>query len=157
MMEQIKAWWMGREPREQMLLGVFFALLVIVVYVVALLNPAYSAATAAKQEYARALDASRTLLAKTALIESAQDGRNSAAAGRAEIEQSVRDAGLALQGIVEERGGTMRLSFEEVNAGALTQWLTSAPQTLGVQVLRFDIQRSAPGRVSATIIMRPSA
>ncbi|MEM6683310.1 MAG: type II secretion system protein GspM [Pseudomonadota bacterium] len=153
MLENVKAWWFGRAPRERGLLMVFSGLLVVLLYSVLVVSPAYRSADTARADYGRALQSSRLLLNKAALIETAGAVATKPVT-RGDIEASLAASSLAAQSIVQERGGALRMTFQDVAAAQLTKWMTSQPRLLGVQLLRFDIQRGAPGLVSATLIVR---
>ncbi|MEM7569302.1 MAG: type II secretion system protein GspM [Pseudomonadota bacterium] len=149
-MNQIMTWWRLRESREQWLLGVLGALLVVTLYTLIIARPLTARASAAQDTYARALADSTLLLSQVDRIKAATSGSNGAS-GTVDIEASAAQANLAPTGAVTERNGVVRLTFDDVDAGRLTQWLGRMPQQTGGQITRLQIQRSEAGLVSSVV------
>lgn len=154
-MSQLIAWWRMRAPRERVLLAILAALSASAIYSFGILRPLYSSAEEAKQNYARAMDQSAALLAKVERIEAAgQLGRVPGPASLDDLRASAAAQGLTLQSATSGAGGVSRLTFEDVEAAALVDWLLNLQGTLSVSIDELQIQRSAPGLVAASVSVR---
>lgn len=151
-MSALASWWASRMRREQWLIGVLLALLVLCFYIFAIAAPLMNAAERARQDYGRAISAAAQQQAKARQIIAVSSGLDAVSATTPQsFTQAAQSAGLAVQSAVTERGGSVRLVFENVDGAALTQWIASLPRAQGVSIERLQIQRSDQGRVSATV------
>lgn len=153
-MSALSQWWASREVRERWLIAILIALLALFIYVFAIAAPLYTAADRAGQDYSRAAAAAAQQQMQAQQIIDAASGQVGAPALTVpSLRQSAQAAGLAVQSAVAQRGGAVRLTFENTDAAALTRWITDLPGTQGARIDRLQIQRSAPGRVTATLII----
>ncbi|MEO0412707.1 MAG: type II secretion system protein GspM [Pseudomonadota bacterium] len=152
-MTQVLAWWQGRELREQWLIGILAALALIVVYSFLILGPAQSRAQRAKDDYDRAYAQALELLQQVTQIEAAA-GSAASPQTRMSLQETIAAAQLPPATAIEERGGLMRLSFDDVDAQRLSSWIGRVTAQAGGQIESMQIQRSAASKVSAVIAVR---
>lgn len=148
-------WWSARERREQWLLGILASLLVVMLYSFGIIKPLYRSAAKAKEDYSRALEQSGELQSMAARVQQAGASQiQRPQASLADIETAAQGAGLAVQSAVRGSGGVWRLVIEDASAAPLTKWITALPREFGVRIELLQIQRSAPGLVSATLTLQ---
>lgn len=154
-MTQIRQWWQGLAPRERLLLAVLAIVASCSLYVFGIVQPLYVAASQAKRDYVRALDQADALLAKVERIEAAGplNGRQVRSTLQ-DITASATANGLSVKSAITGSGGVSQLSFENVEATALLKWLMGVRGSLSMAVYEVQIQRGAPGLVSASVSLK---
>lgn len=153
-MRQILAWWQGRDLREQWLIAILGTLVLIVVYTVLILGPIQARSRQARQDYDRAYDQAAALVDQVEQIEAAAARGAPSPQNRMSIKQALAVARLPSSKLIEDRGGLLRLTLEDVDATQLNAWIAKLSQQTGGQIESLQIQRSGSGQVSAVLSVR---
>jgi general secretion pathway protein M len=157
MIEQCKAWFLGRSPREQWMLAIAGVLLAGVIAVYVLILPGYAAVTAAEKELDVATERRGRIQARAALV-LASSGKGVIAAADGQTMEAIISESAAANGfeIVDAAAsGPVEYAFRlpSAKAGALLVWLTNfEPQ--GLELAEIKMRKSEGGFVSADVRLR---
>lgn len=155
MMEQVKAWFQARAPRERWLLGLASVLLAVVIAVYGLLFPSIAALGSAEKELYAAIEQRGRMEAKVASLTkpASKNAPSPLADGQslqALIKSSAEAAGLEIAEV--NAIGPSRVTFRmaSVKAGALLAWI-SRMETQGVELKNVQLRKIEGGFVSADV------
>lgn len=147
----VRIWWHDRAPREQVLLCVMGAILVVWLGVNAVWQPLRAARVSlsdqiARHERALAVLASDPVPALPAMV---NDGRP--------LNGIITDTTTAFQLTIrrlEPDGPRIRVTLDEASFDAVILWLEAVIRDQGLRVSQIDLtRRPAPGVVSATLTL----
>lgn len=161
MMDDVKNWWAGRAPREQLLLGIMLALLVGMVLWLGIWRPSQAGLRNAAIINAEAVERHADVARKTGwLKQGAGQGQNgnTGAAGAASVEQivtqSAAEAGFTPDRVQAQGAQSVELAIASARSTALLGWIASLEEQ-GIAVERAMISPSgASGAVSAQLTFR---
>lgn len=155
MIEQVKAWFETRAPRERWLLGTAALLVAAVIAVYGLLFPSLAALSSAGRELNTAIEQRGRIEAKVASFSKASPrGAPSALAGgqslQAQVKSSAESTGFEIAEV--NAGGPSRVTFRmaRVKAGALLAWI-SQMETQGIELSNIQMRKIEGGFVSADV------
>ncbi|MEE4297952.1 MAG: type II secretion system protein M [Pseudomonadales bacterium] len=152
-------WYRGQAPRDQRLLVLLAAFLLIVAVYLAVWVPIQDGLTVARSRHADALADQRWMIANRDVARRAA-GRSSAGAGRSGqallsvVANSARRAELTLNRFQPEGGDALAVSLDDVAFGDLVAWLETLAREEGIEVRQASVDaRDAPGRVRARLVL----
>ena len=135
MMERLKTLWSERSPREQWMLGVMLALLVVVILWLGIMRPLTAAQRSARDALMEATDQNAVIRTKVKLLKTLP--RNVTGGPSAPVEQlvgqSAGEAGLTLERVQAQGPGRVEIAMASVRPVALFSWL-AALEAQGVRV-----------------------
>lgn len=150
MMEQAKIFWNDRSPREQWMLAVMAALLVVVVLWLGLFRPLDAAQRSARDRLLEATDRNASIRAKVKLLKALPAGGGLPARDAAIdqlVGQSAGEAGLTLERAQAQGPGRIDIAIASVRPVALFSWLASL-EGMGVRV---ETMTARPGATAGSV------
>ncbi|MEG8222752.1 type II secretion system protein M [Sphingomonas sp. HH69] len=150
MMERMKSLWAERSAREQVMLGVMFALLAGVILWFGVAMPLDRAQVAARDDLRAATD--RNAAVRAAVKQLKALPRNAQAAGPSApidqlVGQSAGEAGLTLERAQAQGADRMDIAIASVRPVALFSWLA----TLEAQGVRVDTMSARPAPTAGSV------
>lgn len=151
-MQTALTWWHGRDAREQRLLGVLAALLLAMLFWLAILRPLAAFRESAAERHDRiaaqmpSVRAAAAGIAAEGGVPASEDGR----AVRDIVAASASAAGLEFTSIQPEDGGGVRVGIAAVKPSFLFGWIAGLEKD-GVVADRVLVQRNDDSTVSAEI------
>lgn len=150
MMERMKSLWAERSAREQVMLGVMFALLAGVILWFGVAMPLDRAQVAARDDLRAATD--RNAAVRAAVKQLKALPRNAQAAGPSApidqlVGQSAGEAGLTLERAQAQGADRMDIALASVRPVALFSWLA----TLEAQGVRVDTMSARPASTAGSV------
>ena len=155
MSARLKALWLARTPRERWLLGVMFALAVLVLAWFLVLRPLGDLLSAARERHGNAvasLAEARSQAAAIAALERGQTGRSAEPAETA-VAAAASAAGFQLSTLQAEGPGRVSLAIGAARPQALFGWVGSLEQQ-GFVVERLSASSNPDRTLSAQILLR---
>lgn len=152
MMENLKAAWAARSPREQWMLEVMFALFAIVFLWLGVARPVERAWTDARAAMLAAADANAAIRAKVKMLKAlpasalARDG----APMDQLVGQSAAEAGLTLDRAEAQGGDRMDIAMASVRPVALFGWLAA----LEAQGIRVETLSARPAPTAGSVAVQ---
>lgn len=152
--------WQQREPRERRLIALAAGVIAAALVYLLLVEPAATGIARLQ----RSLPAERAQVAALdgVLAEARQlKGRATAATVppgevRAQVEASLKTAGLAPARFSAGSDGSLQLSFANVQYAAWASWLEQAERETGVRAAIVQARAVAPGRADVELTLRPA-
>ena len=153
MMERMKSLWAERSAREQVMLGVMFALLAGVILWFGVAMPLDRAQVAARDDLRAATD--RNAAVRAAVKQLKALPRNAQAAGPSApidqlVGQSAGEAGLTLERAQAQGADRMDIAIASVRPVALFSWLA----TLEGQGVRVDTMSARPAPTAGSVAVQ---
>ena len=155
MIEQVKAWFATRAPRERWLLGTAALLVAAVIAVYGLLFPSLAALSSAKQDLSTAIERRGRIEAKvTSFNKASPMGAPSAGAGgqslQALVKSSAESTGFEIAEVNAIGPNQVTFRMARVKAGALLTWI-SQMETQGIDLSNIQMRKIEGGFVSADV------
>jgi general secretion pathway protein M len=155
MMEQVKAWFATRAPRERWLLAIASVLAAAVIAVYGLLFPSIAALGSAEKELYAAIEQRGRMETKVASLTkpTSESAPSPLAAGQslqALIKSSAEAAGLEIAEVTANGPGRATFRMASVKAGALLAWI-SRMETQGIELTNLQLRKIEGGFVSADV------
>lgn len=157
----MKEWWTGLSLREQALIGLAGAILVILIGWYGIVSPLLTARSDARVErqaaasdlaqVERLLAVRRAQMPLSAGVTSAGRAPYSGDAFKTEVTRAAQSAGLSISRLQGGDAGRFSLVFEQVDARQLYYWMNEVENRLGGRIERMSIDQSSDNRVRATI------
>lgn len=153
MMERMKSLWAERSAREQVMLGVMFALLAGVILWFGVAMPLDRVQIAARDDLRAATD--RNAAVRAAVKQLKALPRNAQAAGPSApidqlVGQSAGEAGLTLERAQAQGADRMDIAIASVRPVALFSWLA----TLEAQGVRVDTMSARPAPTAGSVAVQ---
>jgi len=156
MMQAVKLWWQGREPRERVLLGIMFILLGAVILWLAVYRPVEGALRQSALENLEASERYADVIRKVELLQNgkASVGQPSSLPVEQIVGQSAGEAGFTLERVQLQGNDRVDIAIASARPTALMGWI-AALEAKGVSVERATISPSgATGTVTAQLSFR---
>ena len=149
----MRAWWTGREPREQLLLGVLGGLLLVFALVFAVILPLADA----RADADRALDRARAGYDIVARTSPATSGDTSARApfDRAALLEAARAQGLQITRIQPADGAGLSVWIDDAQTAPLYALFDTLLTEYSGRMDRVVVSADNAGRLSAQFTIRP--
>lgn len=156
MMAMLKPWWRDRSRREQWLLGVMAALLVVTIVWLGVLGPLTSARDAAAARHDTAVRALGDVEAMTVQIRRAERTASpTISVPLVElVGQRAREAGLTTQRIDSSGDGRVTMRVDVVRPAPLLRWLGDLKTRDGITTESLMAVRNDDSTIAADIALR---
>ena len=153
-------WFAAQGPRDQRMLVLLAAFLVLVTAYLTIWVPVQDALLVARARHADALDDQRWILAnaeglrRSAARRSDSGGRPAGQALLSTVAASARTAGLTLNRFQPDGNDGLAVSLDDVEFGALLRWTEALAEREGIRIREASIDgRDIPGRVRARLVL----
>lgn len=158
MMALILPWWRDRSVREQWLVGIMAALLVVVVAWLGVIRPVGAARANAEARHDAAEQALGDVRVMTGEIRSAeQRGRPSQAVPLVElVSRRASEAGLTTERMETSGDGRVMVQIGAVRPMPLLRWLGEIEARDGIVIDQMTAGRNADATISVTLSLRGS-
>lgn len=153
----IQEWWQGREPREQLLIGIAGGLTILVAVIFGVIQPLATAKAEARQQLANAQF-------DIALVERGIQSISGASAGadaprpaedadrfRTSLTRSARENGLSIARLQNGSDGSLQITLDDADPAKLFAWLQTMDAEAGGHVLSATMSSRQGERVQAVI------
>jgi general secretion pathway protein M len=159
-MEALRQFWSERAPRERAVLAIGGGLLLVVVFYLIAIEPAWTGIARLERSLPQQRTTAAELEALLAEVKAMKDrpavATMSAADARAALEGSLTRAGLKATRIVPLSEGDIQLTFADVPVGRWAPWLASIERELGARATAVTItgRDATPGNVDVDLALR---
>ncbi len=156
MMALIQPWWRDRSGREQIMLLMMAALLVVIIGWLGVLRPLASARAAATERLAAAEGALGDVRAMTVAIRAAE-ARARPASTTPVIERigsRITEAGLTAERLASDSDGRVTMRVPAVKPAILLRWIADIESRDAIIVDRLAITRNGDATVAADLAFR---
>lgn len=152
MMDNLKAAWAARSPREQWMLGAMFALLAIIFLWLGVARPVERAWTDARAAMLAAADTNAAIRAKVKMLKELPASATARDATPMEqlVGQSAAEAGLTLERAEAQGGDRMDIAMASVRPVALFGWLAA----LESQGIRVETMNARPAPTAGSVAVQ---
>lgn len=149
MMHNLKLWWNARAPREQVLLGVMIALLVVVIGWLGIYRPMDNGVRRAALANAEAAERHGDMARKVEWLRGAEKRAGSASALPVDqiVGQSAGEAGFTLDRVQAQGDDRVDIAIASARSTALLGWI----QALEGQGMAVDKAMIAPSGTTGTV------
>ncbi len=159
----LRAFWLGRTPRERRVLGWGGTLLFLVLLGLSGIEPALDGRERWRKDLPQLRADAAQVEAMSQQLSAAPPPATGASSSAPPVDKASLEAGLAAQGLkaqsltVQDAGGTLlvRVNLDDVPFSALTEWLQQLQRTSQLSVSDASVSvRDTPDRVDARLTLR---
>ena len=155
MMAEIRTWWNGRSPREQLLLAIMLVLLVVVLLIFVVILPLSDGIASARARLAQAALTSGQIETRIAILDKAK--RTPAVRGAAPLAALVtaaaQEAGFTLDRANAQGDDRVAIAIPAAKSPALFAWLAGL-NARGIFAETITVRRNADATVAVEALLR---
>ncbi len=156
--QMIRGYWDGRTPREQVLYGLMGLLMAVLVLTLAVIQPLQNIHARSQTDYAASMRLYRSIQQDALTLRELQAGSQAQAGTQQSIRSIVGSLalgeGIAIARMIPGDDGSLAVTIERADTGAVMRWLVNLEQRYGIRVVSSTLDRHETGLTQASVVVR---
>ena len=156
--QMIRGYWDGRTPREQVLYGLMGLLMAVLVLTLAVIQPLQNIHARSQTDDAASMRLYRSIQQDALTLRELQAGSQAQAGTQQSIRSIVGSLalgeGIAIARMIPGDDGSLAVTIERADTGAVMRWLVNLEQRYGIRVVSSTLDRHETGLTQASVVVR---